>query len=371
MTVGYVLPWTSRARGLNGPALCVAVAALLVADPLKAQETPPPEDGAPAQNQKLITLDDLRKALTKSETPSADGAQAKPAETPETSAGAEGIPEATQAQSEATFTLDDLRRALSGQPVESEEAQAVAEATEEAAPDDEETPEAPGEADGETGIALEDAGDEAVTGEEEPAPTQLAAAPPAEPVVERATPPIDQPDPERRPGEPAASQGAPSASAAPAGYASDPSNWSCKLSTRVSVKASDGFDEETGKLSLYFGSGEFALSQAGIATLAREGQVLQDIVSRGERITIVGNADGTGNESANVILSLQRAYNIKACIMQLIGIPEPSLTISGHGSFSAMFEPKEPTEAGNRRVDIVAESTFRERFEAALSELNE
>ncbi len=315
------------------------------------------EDGADGSGQ-IITLEDLRQALTGER--SGDGtSQNQPAETETAGADPEGT-DASPADvaadngadtDSAVAAVDDdttggdteeIPTDSDGPATEATGAVDVAETSD--SPAGEERSVAAGNAG--SGTGAQDGG-EAATSSESPSIEVATLVPEPAPVSTVASP---------QPVEPA--------------YVSDPENWVCKISTSPGAKASTGFDEEAGKLSLYFASAEFALEQSGIGVLAQEAKALQSILEDGDRLVIIGTADGIGNSSSNIILSLQRAYNVKACIMQLIGIEEQYLTISGHGNFSPILEGKEPTEAGNRRVDIMRESEFRRRFEEVFAELN-
>ena len=154
-------------------------------------------------------------------------------------------------------------------------------------------------------------------------------------------------------------------------YRTDASKWNCLVTPR----RPQGYDtagqyEVREKISVYFTSGGHVLTPQGVEAIRARAGDLRALAARGEKIKVLGYADPTGNEVSNVILSLQRAYNTKACIMELTGLDADALEVSGHGSFSPVLEPPQETAAGNRRVDVLAASVYQRRFEAAFTALN-
>ncbi|MCI4660439.1 MAG: OmpA family protein [Neomegalonema sp.] len=155
-------------------------------------------------------------------------------------------------------------------------------------------------------------------------------------------------------------------------YSANLEKWVCKAENNFeqNVVNAIALPEHPEKVSLYFSPGSFAVNFGNTAMMVRNAPRFREIVEGGDRLMIVGYTDRTGNPTANVILSLQRAYNVKACIISLFGIPEEAIEVSGHGSFSPIREPQEPTIDGNRRVDVVPMSLYRKRFEDTFFELN-
>ena len=154
-------------------------------------------------------------------------------------------------------------------------------------------------------------------------------------------------------------------------YPTDMSKWVCQISAfdRATPAAAD--PEEAGKLSIYFASADYTLNRSGVISIARNSDLLRDMVETGDGIAVSGYTDFAGDPTANIILSLQRAYNTKACIMDLAGIDERDIVVSGHGNFSPILEPSEPSAAGNRRADIISLAEHRRRFEESFAALNE
>ncbi|UIP07869.1 OmpA family protein [Erythrobacter sp. SDW2] len=92
------------------------------------------------------------------------------------------------------------------------------------------------------------------------------------------------------------------------------------------------------------------------AELAAGGTDLLDEVAAalrpcfGARIAITGHTDGSGDEPANKVLSLERADMVKRALVAR-GIPEASLQTKGLGS-SVPVAGLDPSDPANRRIEF-------------------
>lgn len=269
------------------------------------------------------------------------------------------------------LTLDDLRRALTGG--EATQSQSVSEGGgAEASPEaPETTPGTEGTKKGQTppnpAPSTQDrpSGPDLKAGDtDSPSSSAPDAADPGEP--ERNLSADDAPD---NANETAASTRAPSSRQATP--ESDPSKWVCKISAATD-RPEGNLDRSTDTaFSVYFSTGDFALNRSGLLALTQNTPKINGIVGSGGQLAVVGNTDDVGDPTANIILSLQRAYNVKACIMKLIGVAEANVTVFGFGPFSPILEAPDRTASGNRRVDVLPLSEYKSRFENAFSELNQ
>ncbi|MGF1455261.1 MAG: OmpA family protein [Alphaproteobacteria bacterium] len=269
------------------------------------------------------------------------------------------------------LTLDDLRRALSG----GEASQADPARAQDPAPEPTpETPEAPDPV--------------AQTPAPEPEPPELQVEPTPstltttdEPDASAVTPapvddgPLGSVAAEGTAGiedtPPGADAGVPAQRRARRVQKSDPSKWVCKISAATDRPRGAVDRSSDSAFSVYFSSGDFALNRVGLEALTQNAGKIRQMLDAGDQVALVGNTDDVGDATANIILSLQRAFNVKACIMKLVGVPAYDVTVFGYGAFSPILEAPDSTAAGNRRVDILPLSEYEQRFETAFSRLNE
>ena len=274
----------------------------------------------------LVTLEDLRKAMQNSETTNEDEPAAEP--TPVEDDSEEVVvaePEETTSSKSDVITLDDLRAALGIQPDSTEPAPAVGDAPVEQA-------------------------------STRPQTTPTPSAEPTTPVVTASAPPT-------------------AASVSTGNYNSPAENWVCNVSLR-SVRAADsnsedGLGEPGSKISLYFDTADYSITRDSMVALARETGKLLSLVAKGEKLAVIGYTDAAGNAQSNIILSLRRAYNTKACLIEITGLNPEDIIVQGHGSFSVVREPQEALNSANRRTDIMLYSDYMDRFETTFAALNQ
>jgi outer membrane protein OmpA-like peptidoglycan-associated protein len=105
-------------------------------------------------------------------------------------------------------------------------------------------------------------------------------------------------------------------------------------------------------LAVYFDFDSAAITDKAKATLDPLGRALQNPILKGATIVLAGFTDATGKVDYNKQLSQQRASSVKDYLVSGFQIPAQLLINVGFGELH-LKDPKNPTSAVNRRVQII------------------
>lgn len=104
-------------------------------------------------------------------------------------------------------------------------------------------------------------------------------------------------------------------------------------------------------LKIQFGLNSADLTRGAKATLDELGKAMQRDDLRTLRFQVAGHTDAKGSDKANEELSRRRAASVAAYLRDGFGIERDRLEAIGYGE-KAPIDPKNPTSAANRRVEV-------------------
>jgi outer membrane protein OmpA-like peptidoglycan-associated protein len=105
-------------------------------------------------------------------------------------------------------------------------------------------------------------------------------------------------------------------------------------------------------LDIQFEYNSAKISQASLPAVQELGKALSDPALKGSTFMVAGHTDAVGGDAFNQSLSERRADTIKRYLADKYGLASADLVTVGYGK-TRLKDPKEPTAAVNRRVQVV------------------
>jgi outer membrane protein OmpA-like peptidoglycan-associated protein len=105
-------------------------------------------------------------------------------------------------------------------------------------------------------------------------------------------------------------------------------------------------------LEIQFEFNSAKISEHSMAQMEELGKVLSNPAMKGSTIMVAGHTDAVGGDAFNQDLSERRAETIKRYLADKYGVAVADLVTVGYGK-TKLKDPKEPTAAVNRRVQVV------------------
>ena len=128
--------------------------------------------------------------------------------------------------------------------------------------------------------------------------------------------------------------------------------WSSGRGVKVDGEASTTEQASTVDLPVNFEYNSAALTTDAQLNLKHLAQILNSTELVSQRFKIVGHTDAVGGAAYNQTLSEQRALSVQAYLVKSLSVEASRLQVEGKG-FSELADPKNPTHAINRRVQVI------------------